>query len=122
MSKLSIYFCGSIRGGRADASIYREIIQHLKTFGTVMTEHVGSDEFNEEGVIIGRIFFSYYKGNRTHDVKSFFSDDAKLTEKQIHDRDVSWLKRCDGNFCDSCTSSCFWTIINQIYLIMCILQ
>nr|CAB3239340.1 2'-deoxynucleoside 5'-phosphate N-hydrolase 1-like [Phallusia mammillata] len=74
MSKLSIYFCGSIRGGRNDAAIYHEIITHLKSFGKVFTEHVGSDKFNEEGIQI---------------------DDAKLTDKQIHDRDMSWLQSSD---------------------------
>ena len=42
MAKTSIYFCGSIRGGRDDAAFYAKIIQHLKQHGDVLTEHVGN--------------------------------------------------------------------------------
>ncbi|KAI0210700.1 2'-deoxynucleoside 5'-phosphate N-hydrolase 1 [Lamellibrachia satsuma] len=41
---LKIYFCGSIRGGRQDGQLYAEIIAHLKTFGTVLTEYVGKED------------------------------------------------------------------------------
>lgn len=38
----TIYFCGSIRGGRADAHIYGELIALLQArCGRVLTEHVG---------------------------------------------------------------------------------
>ena len=46
---LKIYFCGSIRGGRQDGQLYAEIIAHLKTFGTVLTEHVGSEDLLQKG-------------------------------------------------------------------------
>ena len=46
---LKIYFCGSIRGGREDAQLYAKIISHLKSFGTVLTEHVGWDDVLESG-------------------------------------------------------------------------
>ena len=36
----SIYFCGSIRGGREDAALYRRIIDQLKEYGDVLTEHI----------------------------------------------------------------------------------
>lgn len=36
-----IYFAGSIRGGRQDQDLYRQIIGYLATRGTVLTEHVG---------------------------------------------------------------------------------
>lgn len=35
-----IYFCGSIRGGREDAALYRRIIAQLKKYGDVLTEHI----------------------------------------------------------------------------------
>lgn len=40
-SKRFIYFCGSIRGGREDAALYRRIIDQLKEYGDVLTEHIG---------------------------------------------------------------------------------
>lgn len=39
---MKIYFAGSIRGGRSDAKIYSELINHLKQYGEVLTEHVGN--------------------------------------------------------------------------------
>ena len=41
-NEIKIYFCGSIRGGRQDADLYARLIEHLKTYGPVLTEHVGS--------------------------------------------------------------------------------
>ncbi len=38
---MKIYFAGSIRGGRDDAEIYSGIIELLKRYGDVLTEHVG---------------------------------------------------------------------------------
>ncbi len=38
---MKIYFAGSIRGGREDAELYLQIIEHLKKYGEVLTEHVG---------------------------------------------------------------------------------
>lgn len=37
-----IYFCGSIRGGRSDASLYQHIIAHMKIDNLVLTEHIGN--------------------------------------------------------------------------------
>lgn len=39
-TKRFIYFCGSIRGGRDDAALYRRIIDQLKEYGDVLTEHI----------------------------------------------------------------------------------
>jgi nucleoside 2-deoxyribosyltransferase len=36
-----IYFAGSIRGGREDASLYHRVIAHIQETDTVLTEHVG---------------------------------------------------------------------------------
>lgn len=40
---MKIYFAGSIRGGRADAVLYKRIIDRMKAKGhSVLTEHVGA--------------------------------------------------------------------------------
>lgn len=67
---MKIYFAGSIRGGREDAGLYQQLIQHLGQFGEVLTEHVG-------------------------DVKLTAAGDDGPSEKFIHDRDVDWLKASD---------------------------
>ena len=46
---MNIYFCGSIRGGRADAALYHEVIEFLKQYGPVLTEHVGDPHLTEQG-------------------------------------------------------------------------
>jgi len=66
---MKIYFAGSIRGGREDIEIYKQIIQHLKKHGEVLTEHVGGDNLSQ-----GEINF---------------------TDKYIHDRDLEWIIGCD---------------------------
>jgi hypothetical protein len=39
---MKIYFAGSIRGGRDDASLYLRLIAYIQeNFGEVLTEHVG---------------------------------------------------------------------------------
>ncbi len=67
---MKIYFAGSIRGGREDAALYREIIDYLKTFGEVLTEHVGDQALTSVG------------------------DDGP-SDKFIHDRDMKWLRSSD---------------------------
>lgn len=37
-----IYFAGSIRGGRADAELYRQMIEYIQKTDIVLTEHVGN--------------------------------------------------------------------------------
>jgi 2'-deoxynucleoside 5'-phosphate N-hydrolase len=44
-----IYFAGSIRGGRDDVNLYFEIIDYLKSFGEVLTEHVGDNSLSSNG-------------------------------------------------------------------------
>ena len=39
---LKIYFAGSIRGGRADAELYRRMIAYMQREHRVLTEHVGN--------------------------------------------------------------------------------
>jgi len=65
---LKIYFSGSIRGGRNDARMYHDLIEYLKTFGKVLTEHIGRLDL---------------------------VDEREIPPCQIHDRDLTWLKSCD---------------------------
>jgi len=67
---MNIYFAGSIRGGREDVKIYQEIITHLGKFGTVLTEHIADTDLESIG-------------------------EKDLSDKEIHDRDLEWLKRSD---------------------------
>lgn len=67
---MKIYFAGSIRGGREDAALYADLISRLRTFGEVLTEHVGDLELTRAG------------------------DDGP-DDRYIHDRDMAWLGACD---------------------------
>ncbi|UCB44484.1 MAG: nucleoside 2-deoxyribosyltransferase [Spirochaetota bacterium] len=67
---MKIYFAGSIRGGRGDAPLYKEIIDYLKTYGTVLSEQVGDLSLSEKG------------GDSDND-------------RYIHDRDMKWLTSAD---------------------------
>jgi hypothetical protein len=66
---MKIYFAGSIRGGRDDWSVYRDIITLLTAYGDVLTEHIGNSELAITG--------------------------EDLPDKDISDRDLNWLKSCD---------------------------
>ncbi len=66
---MKIYFAGSIRSGRQDAALYYEIVQQLKTYGEVSTEHIGDTELGVLGQDIG--------------------------DRKIHDRDLEWLQSSD---------------------------
>ena len=63
---MKIYFAGSIRGGRGDSSLYLKIIEYLKNFGEVLTEHVGDNLITSSG-------------------------ENTLDDTAIHDRDIDWL-------------------------------
>jgi nucleoside 2-deoxyribosyltransferase len=67
--KMKLYFAGSIRGGRTDHALYLEIIEMLREYGEVLTEHVGLADLSAEGEE---------------------GDDCA-----IHDRDIGWLKEAD---------------------------
>jgi nucleoside 2-deoxyribosyltransferase len=67
---MKIYFAGSIRGGREDAEMYLQIINYLKSYGEVLTEHVGDPKLTHSG------------------------DDGP-SDRYIHDRDMEWLKSAD---------------------------
>lgn len=66
---MKIYFAGSIRGGRNDANTYEQIINMLKNYGEVLTEHVGNE--------------------------SLLNNEVALTDQEIHDRDVAWIEESD---------------------------
>ena len=46
---MKIYFAGALRGGREDQELYLEIINYLKQFGEVLTEHVGNKSIDLSG-------------------------------------------------------------------------
>ena len=46
---MKIYFAGSIRGGRIYIKFYKDIIQYLNTYGTVLTEHIGQNDITNTG-------------------------------------------------------------------------
>jgi hypothetical protein len=64
---MEIYFAGAIRGGREDAAIYRQIIALLDGYGSVLTEHVGDPGAAEQ----------------------------RLSDDDIYQRDMRWLKQSD---------------------------
>lgn len=66
---MNIYFAGAIRGGRDDAQTYLKLIQLLKLYGTVLTEHVG-----DEGLL---------------------REEQHLSEEAIFERDIQWLEIAD---------------------------
>lgn len=39
-NKLKIYFCGSMRGVEANMETYKEIVDKLRKYGVVLTEHI----------------------------------------------------------------------------------
>ncbi len=67
--KRTIYFAGAIRGGRADADLYRQLVTFLSGFGLVLTEHVGDEVL--------------------------LSEEQGLSEAEIFARDMGWLKEAD---------------------------
>jgi hypothetical protein len=66
---MKIYFAGAIRGGREDAALYLELVDQLRAYGTVLTEHVADEKLTSLGESTG--------------------------DRAIHDRDLAWLKEAD---------------------------
>ena len=64
--RMRVYFAGSIRGGRSDAEVYRQIITHLQKKADVLTEHVGNLDL-----------------------------ETRPAAKDIYDQDTRWLKESD---------------------------
>ena len=69
-SPMKIYFAGSIRGGRGDASLYQQIIALLRQHGEVLTEHVGDANLTSVG------------------------EDGP-SDAEIYERDMAWLTEAD---------------------------
>ncbi len=67
---MNIYFAGSVRGGRDDAAVYAGLIDHLRVYGDVLTEHVGSPALTA-------------------------LDDDGLPDDALHEQDVAWLLESD---------------------------
>ncbi len=69
---MKIYFATSIRGEQKDGSekVNKELIDYLKIFGEVLTEHFSNPEIKGKGEI-------------------------ELSNKAIHDRDIDWLLSAD---------------------------
>jgi nucleoside 2-deoxyribosyltransferase len=64
-----IYFACSISSGRGDQAVYARIIELLRTHGTVLTEHFGEATLSAGGENLG--------------------------DREIHDRDLEWLRQAD---------------------------
>jgi len=66
----NVYFAGSIRGGRVDATLYKRIIDYIKKTDIVLTEHIGKTNMSLKA--------------QTHAI-----------DTHIYERDTAWLKSCD---------------------------
>ena len=66
-----VYFAGSIRGGRADAELYRRMISFIMQTDDVLTEHVGDPSLSVWESADGR-------------------EDCR-----IYAQDTAWLRECD---------------------------
>lgn len=67
---MKIYFAASIRGGRDDQVLYQKIIEYLNVQHQVLTEHIGQANLTADG-------------------------QTTMTDCQIRDRDIQWLKESD---------------------------
>ncbi len=65
-----IYFAGSITGGRDEAEAYMHMINYMRKYGKIVTEHVGDKGLREFG-------------------------EVHLSAIEIHDRDIEWLHSAD---------------------------
>jgi len=66
---MKIYFAGAIRGGREDSAFYLELVEQLRPYGTVLTEHIADEQLTSLG--------------------------ESMDDRAIHDRDLAWLKEAD---------------------------
>ncbi len=66
-----VYFAGSIRGGRADAELYKRIIQYIQREHIVLTEHVGD------------LSLSKTEGMQDRDLAIYEQDTAWLRESDL---------------------------------------
>lgn len=73
-----IYFAGSIRGGRAHAALYADMIARIKETEIVLTEHVG-------------------------DLRLSSLEGAEDRDAAIYAQDTAWIRECDMLIAE-CTS------------------
>jgi len=66
---MKIYFAGAVRAGRENQEAYQQIIEHLKKYGEVLTEHIGRPDLTADG--------------------------EPLLEEKIFDRDMAYIKQAD---------------------------
>ena len=64
-----VYFAGSIRGGSADAELYRRLIEYISRTDRVLTEHVGDPSLSER--------------------------ERGKTDAAIYAQDTAWLRESD---------------------------
>jgi 2'-deoxynucleoside 5'-phosphate N-hydrolase len=88
---MAVYFAGSIRGGREDAALYALIVKHLQQKYVVLTEHVASDELTQRG-------------------------EETLSEQQIHDRDMAWLRQSNSESVLILPSSLVFSFVYRLAL------
>ena len=67
---MKIYFAGSIRGGTQDQDVYRRLIEKLRAYGQILTEHVGNSKLTEQG-------------------------ERDMPDSEIFQRDVAWIHEAD---------------------------
>jgi 2'-deoxynucleoside 5'-phosphate N-hydrolase len=67
---MKIYFSGSIRGGRDYKELYLKIVEWLRAYGTVLTEHVADVQLSSYG-------------------------EHALSDEAIYARDMAWLNESD---------------------------
>ena len=67
---MKIYFAGSIRGGREDASLYQKAITLINETDTVLTEQVG-------------------------DLSRSILEQGRDKDSLIYEQDTNWLRECD---------------------------
>lgn len=76
--KRKIYFAGSIRGGRNDASLYHDLIEEIKKTDIVLTEHIGNLSLS-------------------------LKESTPNADQAIYTQDTTWLKESDMVIAE-CTS------------------
>lgn len=67
---MKIYFAASIRGGRQDVGVYKQLIDYLKQDNQVLTEHIADINLTANG-------------------------QRQISDETIRNRDVNWLKEAD---------------------------
>ena len=76
---MKIYFSGSISGGRQDSHTYEKIIEILKNYGEVLTEHIGNKSLSNLG--------------------------ENRSPEYIYERDINFVKESDVVIADVTTPS-----------------